>query len=181
MGRGIRGSGRREKYLRVSAIVTEAVIAQERSDEAIQSFRVDKAGLLRRFAPRNDGDHLLHHPRPHVCIRYKTRLILPEYPIAVARDEAVDRVAQRLRHQRTTRASIPSPADGEHRQRRVGFETGDAAVDHGVGVGIVGVDAEGLRQPGAVSRLDRGEAKALRVSRVATKRTQREQKMQTPS
>ena len=50
-----------------------------------------------------------------------------------------------------------------------------------IGVGIVWIDAESLRQPGAIGRLDRGEAKALRRIRVATKRTQREQKMQTPS
>ena len=55
-------------------------------------------------------------------------------------------------------------------------------MDHGVGVGIFGIDAECLRQPRAVGGLDRGEAKPLvATSRVATKRTQREQKMQTPS
>ena len=31
-------------------------------------------------------------------------------------------------------------------------------MDHGVGVGIGGVDAESLREAGAVGRLDRGEA-----------------------
>src|SRR5450755_2347886 len=37
---------------------------------------------------------------------------------------------------------------------------------HGVGVGIVGVDAECLRQPGAIAGLDRGEAEApLHVAR----------------
>ena len=36
-----------------------------------------------------------------------------------------------------------------------------AAMDHGIGVGVPGVDAEGLRQSCAVAGLDRGEAKAL--------------------
>ncbi len=52
---------------------------------------------------------------------------------------------------------------------------------HGVGVGVIGIDAEGLRQPRAVRRLDRGEAEFRATSRVATKRIQREQKMQMPS
>jgi hypothetical protein len=51
----------------------------------------------------------------------------------------------------------------------------------GVGIGVIGIDTERLRQPGAIGRLDRGEAESSLVSRVATKRTQREQKMQTPS
>jgi hypothetical protein len=47
---------------------------------------------------------------------------------------------------------------------------------HRIGVGVIGIDPERLRQPRAVGRLN------LRsTSRVATKRTQREQKMQTPS
>ena len=42
-------------------------------------------------------------------------------------------------------------------------------MDDGVGVGIFGVDAERLRQPRAVTGLDRGEAKARSLSRIATK------------
>src|ERR1700722_13667978 len=37
---------------------------------------------------------------------------------------------------------------------------GHAAMDDGIGVGIIGIDAEGLREARAVSRLDRGKAKA---------------------
>ena len=54
-------------------------------------------------------------------------------------------------------------------------------MDNGVGVGIVGIDAECLRQPRAVGGLDRGEAKPAAASRAATKRIQREQNTQTPS
>ena len=50
----------------------------------------------------------------------------------------------------------------QHRQSAVGFEVSDAAVNDRVGVGIIGIDAESLRQPSAIRRLDRGEAKALR-------------------
>jgi hypothetical protein len=35
-----------------------------------------------------------------------------------------------------------------------------AGMDDGVGVGIGGIDAEGLREPRAVAGLDRGEAEA---------------------
>src|SRR5579863_2316410 len=49
----------------------------------------------------------------------------------------------------------------EHHQRRVGFEKGDTAMDHGIGVGVLRVDAECLRQTRAVRRLDRREAEAL--------------------
>ena len=60
---------------------------------------------------------------------------------------------------RATRAPSPSPAERQHRQRAVGFEIRHAAMDDGVGVGIVGIDAERLRQPRAVAGLDRGETK----------------------
>jgi len=50
-----------------------------------------------------------------------------------------------------------------------------------IGIGIAWIDAKSLRQPGAIGRLDRGETKPRRHIVVATKRTQREQKMQTPS
>ena len=69
----------------------------------------------------------------------------------------------------------------QHRQRAVGFEVSEAAVNDRIGVRVVWIDAESLRQPRTIRRLDRGEAERRAASRVATKRTQREQKMQTPS
>ena len=55
-------------------------------------------------------------------------------------------------------------------------------MNDGIGVGIIGIDAERLRQPRAVAGLDRGEAETLAPRRaLATKRTQREQNTQTPS
>src|ERR1700730_13504571 len=47
----------------------------------------------------------------------------------------------------------------QHRQRGVGFEIDDTAMDDGIGVGITGVNAERLRQPRAVTGLNRREAK----------------------
>ena len=49
----------------------------------------------------------------------------------------------------------------QHRQRSMGFEPGDAAVYDGVGIGVIGIDTEGLRQPHSVEQLDRGEAEFL--------------------
>jgi hypothetical protein len=40
------------------------------------------------------------------------------------------------------------------------LEPSDAAMNDCVGVGIGGIDAEGLREAGAVGRLDRGEAES---------------------
>src|SRR5450756_771695 len=48
----------------------------------------------------------------------------------------------------------------QHRQRGVGPEIRNTAMDDGVGIGIIGIDAECLRQPCAVTGLDRREAKA---------------------
>src|SRR5438552_1785971 len=36
-------------------------------------------------------------------------------------------------------------------------------MNHGIGIGVIWVDAEGLREAGAVGRLDRGEAETLRL------------------
>jgi hypothetical protein len=86
---------------------------------------------------------LFHHPRLHLRVRYETRLVLPKYPVAIARDEIVDGVAQQFGHGEQCACPLPSRQVGQHRQRGVGFEIGYAAMDHRVGVGIGGVDAEG--------------------------------------
>src|SRR2546423_11769206 len=36
-------------------------------------------------------------------------------------------------------------------------------MNHGIGIGVIWVDAEGLREARAVGRLDRGEAETLRL------------------
>src|SRR5260370_32953135 len=109
---------------------------------------------------------LLDHPRPHRLIRHETFPILPKNPIPVARDEVVDRVAEWFWDEAQLAHPVPSRQVRQHRQCCVGFEIGDAAVNHRVGVGVIGIDAEGLSQPGAVTRLERGEAKPpLRVAR----------------
>jgi hypothetical protein len=53
-------------------------------------------------------------------------------------------------------------------------------MDDRVGVGIIGIDAERLRQPCAPDWIA-VKRKRRSMSRVATKRTQREQNTQTPS
>src|SRR5258708_6230966 len=105
---------------------------------------------------------LLDHPRPHRLIRHETFPILPKNPIPVARDEVVDRVAEWFWYQAQRADPAPSWQIRQHRQCCVGFEIGDAAMDHSVGVGIIWVDAERLRQPRAVAGLDRGETKPPR-------------------
>src|SRR5216684_761456 len=50
---------------------------------------------------RNDGISAppsLHHSPLQLRIGNKARLILPENPVPIARDEIVDRIAERLRH-----------------------------------------------------------------------------------
>ena len=54
-------------------------------------------------------------PTPHPA---RSTLILPENPVAVPRDEIVDRVAQRLWHRAQTRTQ-PQPGSRQHRQRGV--------------------------------------------------------------
>src|SRR5271169_4642678 len=103
---------------------------------------------------------LLHHPVPEPCIRHKAFLILPENPVAVARDEIVDGVAERFWHNAQGARPAPARQMAEHRQRRIGFEKSDAAMDDGVGVGVLRVDAERLRETGTIGRLNSGEAKA---------------------
>ena len=49
----------------------------------------------------------------------------------------------------------------QHRQRGIGLEEHLAAMDDGIGVGIIGVDAEGFGEPRSVIRLDRREAEAF--------------------
>ena len=102
---------------------------------------------------------LLHHPVPEPRIRHKAFLVLAEDPVAITRDEIVERVTERFWSgaQRTN----PAPARqlAQHRQCRVGFEPGDAAMDDGIGVGVVRIDAERLGETCAVAGLDRGEAK----------------------
>ena len=109
-------------------------------------------GRRGRSLQRSSCEFLLDHPRPKRFIRHKTRLILPENPVAIARDEIVDRVAPCFRHR--AQHAHPSPARQmrQHRQRRVGFEIGDAAMHHRVGVGIFGVDAETPAPAGGRSR-----------------------------
>src|SRR3954469_3262179 len=101
---------------------------------------------------------LLYHPRSHIRIWHKTLLIFPENPVAIARDETVDGVAERLWYRAQHAHPAPARQRAEHGQRGVGFAVGDAAMDDGIGVGIGGVDAKSLRQTCAVGRLDRGEA-----------------------
>src|SRR6202030_2176057 len=122
---------------------------------------------LRSLFPSSAGERaganrhvLLHHPVPEPRIRHEAFLILPEYPVAVARDEIVDGVAERLWHRTQRPHPAPTRQMAQHRQLRVGFETGDAAMDDGVGVGVFRVDAERLCETCAIAGLDRGEAKA---------------------
>ena len=179
---GARDSGERAagEVLRRSQR-TNSVIA--RSEATKQSSFLRCARKLDCFASlaMTMSSILLHHPRPHLRIRHEALLILPENPVPIARDETVHRVAQRLRHRAQYAHPAPSRQVRQHRQRCVGFEERLAAMDHGVGVGIIRVDSKRLRQPRAVAGLDRGEAESpLDVAR-ATKRTQREQNTQTPS
>jgi hypothetical protein len=57
-------------------------------------------------------------PAPHRRIRHKARLVLPEYPVAVAGDEIVDGISQRLRQ--TEQHARPASAwkMRQHGQRR---------------------------------------------------------------
>jgi len=54
-----------------------------------------------------------HHPVPEPRIRHEALLIFPEYPVTVARDEIIERVAERLAPHATP--APPNPADGSAR------------------------------------------------------------------
>src|SRR5258708_29425703 len=105
---------------------------------------------------------ILYHPRAHVRVRHEARIKFSENPVTVARDEIIDGVAEGSWNEEERARPTPPRQMREHRQRAVGFEIRGAAMDHGVGVGIIGINPEGLREPCAVRRLDRREAKPRR-------------------
>ena len=72
---------------------------------------------------------LLHHPIPKPRIAEKTRLILPENPVAVAGDEIVDGVAERFWHRAHGAHPTPARQRAQHRQRGIGFEENLSAMD----------------------------------------------------
>src|SRR3954469_7155798 len=92
-GRGIQGSGRRGKCWAFWANRNRTLVIASAAKQS-RIFPQRQPGLLRCARK----DELLDHPRPQVGIRYDARIILAEDAVAVARDEVVERAAQRFRH-----------------------------------------------------------------------------------
>ena len=94
--------------------------------------------------------------------RQQAVLAAPEQAVAVARDPAVERVAQRRRHQPTEPGQPPGPAQFvKHTKNGSAVLPGAAAIDQQQGLQAIDLQAGLSKQVLPCRVLDRSEAKAL--------------------
>src|SRR5690349_7100802 len=97
-------------------------------------FSASKFSLARSFAngwPLGRGlQPSLHHSRPRVRVRHEAFVVLAKDAIAIAGNEAVDGVAQRLRHREQGIHPCPAWKTAQHGQRGIGLEVRYTAMNH---------------------------------------------------